>query len=464
MELKINKFKIASLFIGMIIPIIICVVLSRSLVIGFFIATVIDVTLLVQYGFKSKSLIDMMWASIVECKNIYMLILLIGATVSIWLASGVVPALIYYGSYLLKDSNFILMAFLIVMVCSAFIGSAIATISTIGIAIIGIGVSFNIPANLLLGVVVSGAYVADKISPLSGLFNLTIESANTKFKETIKNMMRTFIPTIIIVSIIYYLIGMKYMGGNDILEVLKLQDMIKESFNISPLLLIIPIIVVLLSMKGFGALKSISMGCFVGTIATYFYQNVDVIQIFKWIIFGYKSISQYEYINNLLFSGGIFSMLEVIFIIMGAVSIGGLLEKTGVLRLALNSFINRRLDKNTLIIKTSIISILLTVLTCDQTMGIIIPSKFFKEKFDELALKREVLVRTISDSGTIVAPLMPWNINAIIIASVTGISSGYAVFSILCFIFPLVTIAVSLIENMRRKGDENYVRRSISKI
>lgn len=454
MELKINKIKIAILFLGMIVPIVTCVILSKSLVIGFFIAITIDVTLLVKCGFKLKDLIEMMWISVIECKNIYMLILLIGATVSIWLSSGVVPALIYYGSHLLKDANFILMAFLIVMVCSAFIGSAIATISTIGIAIIGIGISFNIPTNLLLGVVVSGAFIADKISPLSGLFNLTIENANSNFKDSAKIMMRTFIPTIIIVSIIYYVIGLKYMDGNDISEVLKLQDMIKSSFNISPLLLIIPIIVVLLSVKGFGALKSISIGCFIGIVTTYLYQNVEIIQIVRWIIFGYKSSSGYEYINKLLFSGGVFSMIEVIFIVMGAVSVGGLFEKTGILKSTLNTFINKKLNKNTLIIKTSLVSMILTVVTCDQTMGIIIPSKFFREKFDNHDIKKEVLVRTISDSGTIIAPLMPWNINAIIIASVTGISSGYALFSVLCFIFPIVTISVAVIENSLSKSSE----------
>lgn len=454
MELKVSKAKLMMLFLGMIVPIIACVILSKSLVIGFLIAIFINVNILMSCGFKTKELIKMIAESILECRTICTLILLIGATVSIWLASGVVPALIYYGSQLLKDSNFVFMAFIIVMVCSCFIGSAVATISTIGIAIIGIGVSFDIPVHILLGVVVSGAFIADKISPISGLLNLIIEGADSTYKDSARNMMRTLVPTVFITSIIYYVIGLNYMGGRDISEVLKLQEMIKASFNISPLLMLIPVAVVLLSLKGLGALKSISIGCVIGIITTYIYQAADALQIADWIIFGYKSTSSYEYINDLLFSGGVISMLEVIFIVMGAVSVGGLFEKTGILKSALKDFISTNLTKNSLIIKTSFISILLTAITCDQVMGIVIPTKLFKEKFHKLGVKKEVLVRTISDTGTIVAPLMPWNVNAIIIASVTGIRSGYALFSVLCFIFPLVSIVVSMIENTFSKTSE----------
>lgn len=237
------------------------------------------------------------------------------------------------------------------------------------------------------------------------------------------------------------------MGASDVSEVIKLQSMIKDSFHISPLLMLIPVVVVILSLKGFGAIKSISAGCTIGIVTTFAYQGVEVSQIFKWIIFGYKGLSSFEYINTLLFSGGVISMVEVIFIVMGAVSVGGLFERTGILKSALNEFISAKLTKNALIVKTSFISMLLTVLTCDQTMGIVIPSKLFKEKFQKLNIKNEVLARTISDTGTIIAPLMPWNVNAIIIASVTGITSGYAIFSVLCFIFPLVSILVALIEN-----------------
>ncbi len=447
MEGKLSRVRTSLLLFFVVAPIIACVLLSKSLVIGFAVSLVSVTSLILGLGFNIKNLLDIIKASILECKNIIVLIFLIGATVSVWIASGVVPTLIYYGLDLLKDSNFLLMTFIIVLICSCFIGSAVATISTIGIAIIGIGISFKIPVEVLLGVIVSGAYIADKISPLSGLLNLILNSVGSSYRKTTRSMLRTLIPTLIICSLIYYKMGLKYMGASSGAEILNLQEMLNNTFKISPLLIIIPVLVVVFSLLGLGAIRSIGIGCLIGSFTSAFYQGANINEALRWIVFGYKITSPYDYINKLLFSGGLISMIEVILIVMGAVSLGGLLEKTGILRHVLNDFISRNITKNSLIIKTAISSMLLTVFTCDQTLGIVIPSRLFKENYDRLKIKREVLGRTISDSGTIIAPLMPWNVNAIIIASVTGINSGYGLFSILCYIFPLVTIVVSIIEN-----------------
>jgi len=56
-------------------------------------------------------------------------------------------------------------------------------------------------------------------------------------------------------------------------------------------------------------------------------------------------------------------------------------------------------------------------------------------------LKHEVLARTISDTGTIIAPLEFWNVNSLIILGITGISAlQYAPFAILCYLSPIIAI------------------------
>jgi len=55
------------------------------------------------------------------------------------------------------------------------------------------------------------------------------------------------------------------------------------------------------------------------------------------------------------------------------------------------------------------------------------------------------LARTISDTGTIIAPLMPWNVNALIIGTVVGVTSGYAIFAVLCYISPIITLIIGSI-------------------
>jgi len=106
----------------------------------------------------------------------------------------------------------------------------------------------------------------------------------------------------------------------------------------------------------------------------------------------------------------------------------------------------RREDKiPALIVKTGVLSTFLNVITCDQTVGILVPAKFAAEKYDDMGLDRSILARTISDTGTIIAPLMFWNVNAIIIYGITRISAiSYAPYGVLCYICPLVTVISSL--------------------
>ncbi len=86
-------------------------------------------------------------------------------------------------------------------------GTAFGTISSIGIALLALSKIFGIPNYILLGAIVSGAFIADKSSPLSNLFNLTIETVKINYKEAIISILKTLIPTYFISASIYYFIG-----------------------------------------------------------------------------------------------------------------------------------------------------------------------------------------------------------------------------------------------------------------
>ncbi|MGX4601134.1 Na+/H+ antiporter NhaC family protein [Faecalimicrobium sp. JNUCC 81] len=54
-------------------------------------------------------------------------------------------------------------------------------------------------------------------------------------------------------------------------------------------------------------------------------------------------------------------------------------------------------------------------------------------------------MRTISDTGIIIVPIIPWNVNSIIIRLVTGVSClSYAPYAVLCFFFPIITILLAM--------------------
>ncbi len=501
---------------------------------------------------------------VLECKSLYLVILLIGATVSVWISSGVVPTMIYYGLTYLQNVNFLFAGFLMIAISAVFMGTAIGTVSTIGIAILGIGRGFNIPDYILVGMIVSGAFMADKISPISGLLNLTLTTTNTSYKETVKCSLKTMIPTILICALIYYMIGRNYINlDKDNISFLLIKD-IKQEFFISPYMLLLPIMIIILSIVGvksiycmvigiiggsilsicfqnvstldllnymiFGyninsaseiinstlisggvismvsvvliVIGAISLGsmlqgmeiisyltkdifispymlllpimiiilsivgvksiyCMVigiigGSILSICFQNVSTLDLLNYMIFGYNINSASEIINSTLISGGVISMVSVVLIVIGAISLGSMLQGMEIISYLTKDIIKTIKNKKDLILKTSFISSILTIVTCDQTIGIVIPSKLLKEKYDEIKVSRGMLARTISDTGVIIAPIMPWNVNALIITSVTGVSClRYAPFSMLCFIFPIVTILSAYI-NIRKEEKSYY--------
>lgn len=133
-------------------------------------------------------------------------------------------------------------------------------------------------------------------------------------------------------------------------------------------------------------------------------------------------------------------MIVVVLIVMGGVSLNALFEGAQLLKPLAEALYKENDGKFQLIAKTGFLSIAFTAITCDQTVGILIPARFSAERFDNMRIKRSVLARTISDTGTIVAPLMPWNVNALIIFGITGISAiSYGPYAVLCFINPIMT-------------------------
>ncbi|SKB00385.1 transporter, NhaC family [Caloramator quimbayensis] len=377
MKNTINKTDVTLILTSIFVIIGGCVLSNISLSYGFLLCIFLSFILFIKKGFSFKELFHMITKGLGECKILYLLILLIGATVSIWMSSGIVPSMIYYGFEYLRGVNFLFAAFLIMSISAVFMGTAIGTLSTIGIAVLGIGTGFSIPSNILLGVIVSGAFIADKISPISGLLNLTLSTTNTRYSKALKSMAATLIPAFIITSFLYYLLGIKYSGNIDIFRIREFQHSIKDVFFISPYLLLIPFAIVIMSLFGIKIIYSLLMGLFCGIIISFNLQKFTFIQILKYIIWGYRGNTPSAKLNGILISGGMVSMIEVLLIVMGAIALSSILEGTKVIHFLTDKVISNIKNERELILKTGIISCILTIVTCDQTMGIVLPARDF---------------------------------------------------------------------------------------
>lgn len=435
--MKTDKAISYNLVITTIILIFIAVFFKFSLLYSFIIAIIYSLIILSLNKYDSFDILKSSMRELFQYKSLYVTILLIGATVSIWLSSGTIATMIYYGFNYISGVNFVLFAFITVSICSYFMGTALGTFSTIGLILYSIGKVANIPEELLVGAIISGAFISDKIAPISGLVNINLKVTETNYKQCLKHSLLTLLPTVILTAIIYFILGQKYIVyGSQTDTLSQVQQQLGSSFTISPILFIFPVIILVLSMIGINALYTIISGIILGTFFSFFIQKQSLYNIFSHLIFGYKTTD--SELGSILSGGGMKNMLEVVVVVITIVLLIGIFNKANIIDNLLGDFVNSITTPNQLLFKTGVLSSVVTIVSCDQTLGLILPVKLLKEKYDTFKIKRENLFRIISDTGVIVAPLFPWNLNYIIISGIVG-NIFYFPYACLCYIAPLVS-------------------------
>lgn len=422
----------------------ICISLDVPLYFGFAGAVLFTEAMLARKGHELKTLHNMILVGVRGCSKLIAIIMLTGITVSIWLSSGIVPTLIFYGFEYVKHINYILACFMVTAAVAVVMGTSVGTVSTIGIALIGMGRGFEIPLHILLGAIVSGAFFADRISPISGLVNLALGAVGIKYRDYLKSMLNTLIPSFLIAAAIYYFIGKGYISDINPEKIAMLQENLIKAFEITPVLLLLPLVVIAMSICGIDLIVNMSIGVVGGSLISIFLQKKTVLNVLKYIVSGYDPATGIADIDNILRGGGILSMGEVILVIIGAVALSSLLEGTNMINPIIERVMEKAKNKVSLITRTAAFSSLITFVTCDQVVGIILLGKLLKERFEDLGINKVKLARTIADSGTSIAPLIPWNVNAIIILAITGIPAlKYAPYAVLCYILPFTTVLFS---------------------
>jgi NhaC family Na+:H+ antiporter len=433
-----------------IIIIAIFIFLEIPLYLGFFLSAILNMMYYkFREGYTIKELISYYLKGALEHRVIYGIILLIGGIVTVWIASGIVPSLIYYGFELISVNYIFTISFVFTSIVSIFMGTALGTISTVGIALMGIGKGYGVDLHVLLGAIVSGAFIADKISPISGLHNLLLVVTETNYKSVFKEMMKTFIPVYLLSLIFFAYQDFQMFVSVSSLETVSLyKEMIDSYFSISKLLLVVPVIVILLPFFKVKAKFALLIGTIIGAIITIVLQGKSFMKTINILLFGFSIEESSSALTEILTSSGIFGMVEVILIVMGALGLVGIFNNTGIITKISSKLVDNIQSKSDLIIKTGLISSIFTIMTCDQTVGIIVPAKIFPKKYKAFNMSKNKLARILSDTGIVIAPLMPWNVNVIIFSKVLGLTDlGYVKYSVLCFLFPIMTLIFALKKN-----------------
>lgn len=427
-----------------IVSVFTCLAIGKSLVFGLSLTLVFAILTVKVQGVSFKMSFLWIIQGIWSIKDIYIIVFLIGVNVAMWISSGIVPAMIYYGFSVVSKVYFLLFAYLMTALVAFFLGTGLGTLSTIGVALFSLGMTIGMPPGILVGALMSGAYVADRLSPISALVNFTLETVSVKFNAYFKRTGRIMIPTAILAGFVYFLLSLKYTSNISEESILGYKAIILENFRISPAFFIVPFIVLIASFKGVKSAKVLGTGILISALITIVVQGNSPFETLSFMFLGFKSNGTAAFLKSLEI-GGVYAMFEVVIIIMAGISMSTLYEKCGWIKPIIDLVSKNSTTRTSALVNTGILSTILDALTCDQTVGILVPGKYLKPFFEKYAFDEVTLAQIIANSGTSLAPLMPWNVNAIIVLAITGVSAiQYAPYAFLnWFSFPMAIIMTS---------------------
>ena len=416
----------------------------------------------VRNGINWSNILAGIGKSISTTAPAILILLLIGSLAGTWLISGVVPSMIYFGLKLLNPKIFLLASCLICAIVSLASGSSWSTIATVGIALLGIGNALEISEGIVAGAIISGAYFGDKMSPLSDTTNLAPAMAGTPLFTHIRYMMFTTFPSFLITITLFFIIGLNYNTKQNTENVTNLLIAIDSIFYISPWLFLVPISVLVLIIKKIPALPSLFIGTLLGGIFAIIFQpnlineisgiydnnlKSSYVAVFNAMGNEVTINSPNTIINDLLSTGGMYGMLNTIWLIICAMCFGGVMETTGALHKISSSIVKYAQSTGSIIASTAGTCLFFNLTASDQYLSIVVPGRMYNDTYKEKGLAPENLSRTLEDAGTVTSVLVPWNTCGATQSAILGVTTmSYLPYCFFNLLSPLMTVLFAFLK------------------
>lgn len=414
----------------------------------------------------------------VVCDNIgkigsaIIILIFIGALSGVWMVSGIVPELIYYGIHIINPNLFLICTCIICAIVSLMVGSSWTTIATVGVALIGIGEALGFSHGWIAGAIISGAYFGDKMSPLSDTTVLASSMSDVPLFKHIRYMMITTVPTVAICLTVFGIVGITHEPSS-VTQVGEYTEVLDKTFNLSPWLMLVPVCTGVLIYRKMPSIMVLFLSTLLGAIAAVIFQPEVLTQISGLETTSAESIlrgvlqsiytsthidSGNATINDLIESRGMAGMLDTIWLILCAMCFGGCMSASGMLEDMGKLFTAFTRRRTSLVASTVATGICMNCTVADQFLSIILTSNIFKKMYVEQGYEGRLMSRAIEDSATATSPLIPWSTCGMTQSAILGIPTMvYFPYCLFCIISPVMSIAVAFLgyKVFRTEGSKN---------
>lgn len=398
-------------------------------------------------GFTWDTIIDGMRTGLRAGVDPLVIFLTIGVLIATWIFSGTIPTVMFWGFKIISIQFFLPTVFLVCTLVGIACGSSFTSVSTMGIAFIGIGTTLHFSPGLTAGAIVSGAFCGSNISPLSGTTNLAASTGEIDIYTHIKSLLWTDLPAWFISLIFFTLMGLHPKPAS-LHTINVMLDQLQNNFWISPWTMLPVILLIILAIFKVPAIPSLGLGALSAVILGWIHNpNISINSITELIMNGFVAHTPNKNINLLLSKGGISSMLTSLALIIFALALGGLLIKFNIIGVIITKIEESVKGIVGLTISAALTCIGVNLLVGEHYLAIILPGESFKEAFDHHNLPRTALTRVLNDAGAAINAVVPWSVSGVFIAGTLRVNPlDFIPFAIFPFLVTVLCILAGFVK------------------
>lgn len=437
-------------FLFIITSLAMAAIFNIPLVVGFAVALSLVIILVLRKGFTYKEIAVASLDGIKRIKPVIYILGLITLLIPSWIMSGTVPTMIFYIVNWIEPNWILLFAFSIAAITSFVLGTAIGTLGSLGIIIIGVAITVQVPIALVAGALVSGAFVGDRSSPLSSAFHLAANSVEVDPKKMFRNMIPTTLLMISVSALFYFLLGF-FIEPQGLIGNTTVTDLLQKHFQIS-IITLLPIVIlfgsILLKIR---TVFSLGLGVITAIVLAVFLQNLAGVDVLQNLAFGYHHSS--AGLEEILRGGGIFAMWQLFIFITLASMMNGILDKTQLFKVFLKKMFEKASSLTNFTARTVVIGTIFAIVGGNQAFPVMLTGRSLKNTWADAGYQKEDLGRVVCDSALVTSGLVPWNMIAILSAAAIGVPTlDYALYASFLWLGPIMTIAVSFFYRSKQQA------------
>lgn len=404
-------------------------------------------------GFTWDTIIDGMRTGLRAGVDPLVIFLTIGVLIATWIFSGTIPTVMFWGFKIISIQFFLPTVFLVCTLVGIACGSSFTSVSTMGIAFIGIGTTLHFSPGLTAGAIVSGAFCGSNISPLSGTTNLAASTGEIDIYTHIKSLLWTDLPAWFISLIFFTLMGLHPKPAS-LHAINVMLDQLQNNFWISPWTMLPVILLIILAIFKVPAIPSLGLGALSAVILGWIHNpNISINSITELIMNGFVAHTPNKNINLLLSKGGISSMLTSLALIIFALALGGLLIKFNIIGVIITKIEESVKGIVGLTISAALTCIGVNLLVGEHYLAIILPGESFKEAFDHHNLPRTALTRVLNDAGAAINAVVPWSVSGVFVAGTLQVNPlDFIPFAIFPFLVTVLCILAGFVNVIKKKA------------